>query len=600
MCKRFLLCLAAFFLFLSWGRCASAHTTPVSYEPEVSSVVQEMPQRVRIRFSERIDSAASSINVRAPNGMEADDGNAETDAHDTHVYQIGLKQPGADGTYTVVWQAVSADDGHFAQGVYVFSVGKVTPGSEGSLSRMQVQRITTIPQAAAIALELYGQAILLGFLFVLWCVWKPAEKYFHRTISREHIAYAERLLTQVALFGVGLVIVGVVSILVLKTLDLEQLRKTSFFPTFLVFVRTLDGVHAVGRAALAVLFGAIFFAGRKKIFSYPRVSFAEALLLCAAVLIIVSRARVSHSAATSFFPGVSVGITALHLFAKDLWIGGLIAMAAVFFPLFRRVKNHLFACFSLTSFSMLVSAAFGIGGVTGVYIVWLDLKNPAYLFTSKWGETFIILLMLAGFFLATRLFYSLFMEERLVTLARTKAGETGRHAAAWLGRVFAIETILGIALLFVTSILIITSPPYYLESRSFGFFELSLVGIACAIGACAIWLFCRNMKSRARCLSFAEEGLARQEPTIPLPMAPSFLVVYGVLFHIFAFIWITSWFLKTDFQKTCERNGNSWTESVPMRDGIALSDETVAGCTVGVGLYHFADEREYVYFTHPR
>jgi len=37
-----------------------------------------------------------------------------------------------------------------------------------------------------------------------------------------------------------------------------------------------------------------------------------------------------------------------------------------------------------------------------------------------------------------------------------------------------------------------------------------------------------------------------------------------------------------------------------MRDGAALSSDTITGCTLNIGLYHFVDEREYAFFLRPR
>ena len=44
-----------------------------------------------------------------------------------------------------------------------------------------------------------------------------------------------------------------------------------------------------------------------------------------------------------------------------------------------------------------------------------------------------------------------------------------------------------------------------------------------------------------------------------------------------------------------------WHESVPERDGKAMADLALPGCTTGIGLgqYHFTDEREFDYFDRP-
>lgn len=59
-------------------------------------------------------------------------------------------------------------------------------------------------------------------------------------------------------------------------------------------------------------------------------------------------------------------------------------------------------------------------------------------------------------------------------------------------------------------------------------------------------------------------------------------------------------FAKSAFQRLCERNGHFWIQSVPMYDGQALSSDTVTGCFLDAGLYHFADAREYAFFLLPQ
>ena len=57
-----------------------------------------------------------------PDGSRVDLANSGTDPADPRVFQVGVKDAGK-GTYTVSWQVISSDDGHFSKGAYVFSVG---------------------------------------------------------------------------------------------------------------------------------------------------------------------------------------------------------------------------------------------------------------------------------------------------------------------------------------------------------------------------------------------------------------------------------------------------------------------------------------------
>ena len=79
----------------------------------------------------------------------------------------------------------------------------------------------------------------------------------------------------------------------------------------------------------------------------------------------------------------------VHLLFKDAWIGGIIALVVLFSPLIRKSRNLRMAAFALTSFSRIASVAFGIAGVTGVYVVWLHLKSFSFVLTTDWGKRFV-------------------------------------------------------------------------------------------------------------------------------------------------------------------------------------------------------------------
>lgn len=198
-----------------------AHATPITYEPGASSLLEKMPNRVRIHFSERIEQGASGIIVYGPDSSRVDNDNATVDSNNPRFYSAGVKD-GGEGTYTVSWQVVSKDDGHFTKGAFSFSVGKVTGGTADP-GQIQIQHITTIPQAATIGIELVGQAIILGALVFFTLLWRPLRKRF----GKEAVVYEETIrtrLTFLTIFGAALVVIGVASFIVLKTFDLQELR----------------------------------------------------------------------------------------------------------------------------------------------------------------------------------------------------------------------------------------------------------------------------------------------------------------------------------------------------------------------------------------
>ena len=114
---------------------------------------RKRPTEIQIHFSERVEPRVSSITVLAPDGSRADLSNSAADPADPRVYRVGLKDGGA-GTYTVSWQVISADDGHFAKGAYVFSVGNARPSAATDTGGFQTVHSSSVPEALTLAVEL--------------------------------------------------------------------------------------------------------------------------------------------------------------------------------------------------------------------------------------------------------------------------------------------------------------------------------------------------------------------------------------------------------------------------------------------------------------
>ena len=91
-------------------------------EPAVGSTVQTSPSEVRIRFTENIEPAFSSIQVFDPSGKEVDKHDVGLDRSDHALLHVSLPRLGA-GIYKVVWRVVSVDT-HVTSGSFTFQVGR--------------------------------------------------------------------------------------------------------------------------------------------------------------------------------------------------------------------------------------------------------------------------------------------------------------------------------------------------------------------------------------------------------------------------------------------------------------------------------------------
>jgi methionine-rich copper-binding protein CopC len=97
-----------------------AHAFLQRAEPSVGSTVQTSPNEVRIRFTENIEPAFSSIQVFDGSGKEVDKRDVHRDRSDHALLHVSLPRLGA-GTYKVVWRVVSVDT-HVTNGNFTFRV----------------------------------------------------------------------------------------------------------------------------------------------------------------------------------------------------------------------------------------------------------------------------------------------------------------------------------------------------------------------------------------------------------------------------------------------------------------------------------------------
>jgi methionine-rich copper-binding protein CopC len=97
---------------------AYAHAFVDHADPSVGRKVKQMPQEVRIWFTEPVESAVSSIKVFGPAGKQIDKQDLHADANNKALLHLSLPSL-APGTYKVIWQVVSADT-HTTKGAFTF------------------------------------------------------------------------------------------------------------------------------------------------------------------------------------------------------------------------------------------------------------------------------------------------------------------------------------------------------------------------------------------------------------------------------------------------------------------------------------------------
>ena len=109
-------------IFVAGSARLEAHAFLQRAEPAVGSTVQTSPSEIRIRFTENIEPAFSSVQVFDPSGKEVDKHDVGLDRSDHARLHVSLPRLAA-GIYKVVWRVVSVDT-HVTSGSFTFQVGR--------------------------------------------------------------------------------------------------------------------------------------------------------------------------------------------------------------------------------------------------------------------------------------------------------------------------------------------------------------------------------------------------------------------------------------------------------------------------------------------
>ena len=113
-------CIIFFLILVTGSARVEAHAFLKDANPEVGSTVQTSPSEVRIRFTENIEPAVSTIEVFDASGKEVDKRDLHLDRSDRALLHVSLPPLGA-GTYKVVWRVVSVDT-HVTNGNFTFRI----------------------------------------------------------------------------------------------------------------------------------------------------------------------------------------------------------------------------------------------------------------------------------------------------------------------------------------------------------------------------------------------------------------------------------------------------------------------------------------------
>ncbi|MER7747953.1 copper resistance protein CopC [Streptomyces bacillaris] len=380
-------------LLLAGAGPAAAHAALTGSDPQDGAVVATAPKEVTLTFSEAIAVGDGSIRVLDPSSKRADTGVEPKDLSDGSTVRYGVELlPGLpDGTYTVAWQAISADS-HPISGAFTFSIGAPSettvalPSEEvGGGAVGTVYGIARYIAYAGFILLVGGAAFVLG-CWPRGATARPMQRLVVRGWITLTAATLAMLLLRNPYTGSGKFA---------DAFDLDGLQAVLDTKPGAALVSRL---LLLGAAALfiAVLFGT--YARREDAVEKRDLTFGLAVGGGVVAAGIAATWAMSEHASTGIQAGIAMPVDVLHLLAVAAWLGGLVSLLVA---LYRTpdIGSEAVRRFSRVAFaSVLVLAA------TGIYQSWRQVGSWSALTGTRYGQLLIVKVALIVLLLAVAWF----------------------------------------------------------------------------------------------------------------------------------------------------------------------------------------------------
>jgi copper transport protein len=366
-----------------------AHAELVRAVPEPNAALDRSPALIELYFSEAIEASFSTITVFDESGDQADNGDSLLDPTDPTRLTVTVRTL-PDGVYTVVWQVLSAVDGHVTSGAFPFAVGSVDAAVLAAAEQASQQvRVSLSEVAARWLLYLSATALTGGTLFML-AVWQPAYRVVKQAVGREWVDPTPwRRLARLTL--VGLLVANILGLLAQagKATGVDLAAPWGEAVGDVLF-RTRYGALWIARLTLAIALVGLAAITRQR----PQRWITFGLSL--GVLLTISLG--SHAAAETrpLWPVVSDWV---HLAAASVWVGGLLHFALGLWSLRRPPAGQgpytRLVAQLLPRFSTLALLSVGALTLTGLYASLARVGSLDALTSTFYGRTLIVKLALA-------------------------------------------------------------------------------------------------------------------------------------------------------------------------------------------------------------
>ena len=466
-----------------------AHANLLRSEPAIGAVLHEAPRRMQLWFSEEPEPRFSEVALFDATRQRLTDTPAQVAPGEPLSLLLDLPPDLADGAYTVVWRVLSKVDGHVTAGSVPFTVG--TPGDAAAPAPTGVDAAALLGGQDALAGRVDALNVLVRWLRHLGTAAVGGTLVFGPAILAPALAATQsprvpgerpggevarawrsglRASRSLAWFGWWLLLLATLGALIVQTAAATNVShaETLGAPLLEVVLTTRYGRIWLVWLALVVLLAVLLALASRRPVVRAAMRWRSwgwwwlGTVLTGLVLLVTG--LVSHAAATPQLVVVSLAADWLHLAATALWIGGLFQLLLVFpvalKPLPPPLRLRALAA-AVPRFSGLAVVCVAVLAVTGAYQLWLHVGSIEALFTTVYGVTLsmklvlILPLLALGAFnlLVTRPGFRLLMRERGARVLAAAALLTQRFRLAVAG-----EVTLGATVLLLVGFLTVVPP----------------------------------------------------------------------------------------------------------------------------------------------
>jgi copper transport protein len=413
---------------------ASAHAAFDRSDPVPNAILPESPETIQVWFTEPLEFDYSSLAIYDERGAPVQGAASEPGDGDSSLL-IRLASPLERGTYSVVWNNLSAADGHTNQGYMAFTVG-----TAADVTAVVAPAGSIDDDAPPLWLQTVARWLVLLSLAPIVAVWLIWLVVLRPAAGEDAVAstLADRTWSIAVVSLVAALVANVLALLVqAATLD----RGSLVDRTIDLLVDTRYGELWIARIALLAAAGVVLEWVDWLIPTRRRLLTLLALLLTLALPVPISLN--AHASAVTAGRTTAILFDWVHATAASVWLGGLVLLFAV---LIRsdglNGRRRVILASALPRFSATAIVCWGLLVLTGAYATWLQVGSLDALRNTDYGKSLIVKLILVAIVLAIAAI-------NLLVITRRWIANPERATSRALSRTIAAEILLAVAIFMI-------------------------------------------------------------------------------------------------------------------------------------------------------